>query len=179
VRDLALALAAPLLGNVELEDQLFKVLAAQDQEARVARHGDREWAVVTALYLDCHRTGGSLTVGTLACTVNDVLVGNDEPYQLNPRAVGSVLRSIGLNTEKLGNQGRGFRLAKQFVRRVHKLAFDLGIKKADILPYATVDAGYAGRPCSLCTAFGLLKRDDGEILRSVPRRKRHRGSLYD
>jgi hypothetical protein len=179
VRDLALALAAPLLGNVQLEDQLFKVLAAQNQEATVARHGDREWAVVTALYLECHRTGGSLTVGTLACTVNDLLVGNDEPYQLSPRAVGSVLRSIGLNTEKLGNQGRGFRLGKQFVRRVHKLAFDLGIKKADILPYATVDAGYAGHPCSLCTAFGLLKRDDGEILRSVPRRKRRRGSLYD
>jgi hypothetical protein len=57
--------------------------------------------------------------------------------------------------------------------------FELGIKMADILPYATVDAGYAGHPCASCAAFGLLKRDDGEKLRTVPRVERRRGSLYD
>jgi hypothetical protein len=179
MRDLALALAAPVLGNPQLEAHLFKVLAAQDKEAKVARHGEPEWAVLTALYRDCHRTGGTLTVGSLAYTVSDVLIGNDETYHLSPRAVGSTLRSLGLNTEKLGNQGRGFRLTKQFVHRVHKLASELGIKRADILPYATVDAGYAGYPCSHCAAFGLLKRDDGKKLRTVPRNKRRRGSLYD
>jgi len=179
MRDLALALAAPVLGHPRLEAQLFRDLAAQDKEAKVARHGEPEWAVLTALLFDCHRTGGTLTVGSLAYTVSDVLIGNDETYHLSPRAVGSTLRSLGLNTEKLGNQGRGFRLTKQFVHRVHKQAFELGIKRADILPYATVDAGYAGYPCSHCAAFGLLKRDDGKKLRTVPRNKRRRGSLYD
>ena len=178
VRDLALALAAPVLGNSQLEAQLFQDLAAQNKEADLARHGEPEWAVTTALFLDCHHTGGTLTVGSLASTVSDVLVGNDETYELTPRAVGHILRSLGLNTEKLGNQGRGLRLTNQTVRRVHKLALDLGIKRAHILPYATVDAGYAGHPCSFCDEFGLLSRDDGKSLRSVPREKR-RHSLYD
>jgi hypothetical protein len=180
MRDLALALAAPVLGNPQLEAQLFQDLAAQDKEAKVARHGEPEWAVMTALFFDCHYTGGTLTVGSLACTVSDVLAGNGETYQLSPRAVGSVLRSLGLNPEKLGNQGRGFRLTKQFVHQVHKLAFELGIKRTDILPYATVDAGYAGYPCSFCKKFGLLTRDDGKKLRTVPRNKRRPGKgLYD
>ena len=179
MRDLALALAAPVLGHPRLEAQLFWDLAAQDKEAKIARHGEPEWAVTTALYSDCHYTGGTLTVGSLTCTVNDVLLGNDETYELSPRAVGSILRSVGLNTEKLGNQGRGFRLTKQFVHRVHKLALELGIKRADTLPYGTVDAGYAGHSCSFCKALGLLKRDDGKKLRTFPRGKRGRRSLYD
>lgn len=179
MRDLALALAAPVLGNPQLEAQVFQDLAAQDKEAKVARHGEPEWAVATALFLECHTTRGSLTVGSLACTVYDVLVGNDETYQLPPRAVGSILRSLGLNTEKLGNQGRGFRLTNQFCHRVHKLALDLGIKRAHTLPYATVDAGYAGVPCSFCDEFGLLTCDDGKKLRSVEMDKGRRGKgLY-
>ncbi len=39
-------------------------------------------------------------------------------------------------------------------------------------PYTTVDAGWAGHPCSLCDEFGLLTRDAGKKLRSVPRDKR-------
>jgi hypothetical protein len=169
VRDLALALAAPVLQDAQLEAQLFGDLAAQDKESKITRHGEPEWAVTTALYLECHITGGTLTVGSLAGAVNNVLIGNDETYQLSARAVGSVLHSLGLNTEKLGNQGRGFRLTSDFVHRVHKLAADLGIRKTDILPYAAVDAGYAGDPCSLCDDFGMLARDDGTKLRSVKR----------
>jgi hypothetical protein len=179
MRDLALTLAAPILGNPRLEAQLFRDLAAQDKETKVARHGEPEWAVTTALYLECHHNGGTLTVGSLTYRVNDVLLGNDETYQLTPRAVGSILRSLGLYPEKLGNQGRGFRLTKQFIQQVHKIALELGIKTADILPYATVDAGYAGYPCSYCKAFGLLECDDGKKLRTLPRQKRRRGSLYD
>lgn len=179
MRDLAVALAAPVLGHPQLEAQLFQDLAAQDKEAKVARHGDPEWAASTALLSDVHHNGGTLTVGSLASTVSEVLWGNDETYQLSPRAVGAVLRSLGFNSEKLGNQGRGFRLTKEFVRRVHEVAFELGIKRAGILPYATADAGYAGHPCASCAEFGLLTRDDGKKLRTVPRQKRRRGSLYE
>jgi len=181
VRDLALALAAPVLGNSQLEAQLFRDLVAHDKEAKLARYGEPEWAVTTALFLECHSALGTLTIGGLSCTVRDVLTGNGETYELSPRKVGAVLRSLGFISEKLGNQGRGFRLTRQFVRRVHELALDLGIKRADILPYATVDAGYAGRQCFRCNKLGLLTRNDGKKLRTVrPRDKRrpYRG-LYD
>jgi hypothetical protein len=181
VRDVALALAAPVLGNREVETQLFRDLGAQDNEAKLARHGEPEWAVITGLYLESHVKGGILTVGSLACTVRNVLLGNGETYELSPRAVGSILRSLGLTTQKLGNQGRGFRLTRQFTGQVHKLAFELGIRKSDILPYATVDAGYAGHRCYWCSKFGLLTRDDGKKLRIVVPRdvRRPRRGLYD
>jgi hypothetical protein len=176
IRDLALAFAAPLLEDPDLEAQLFADLAAEDTEAKLARHAEPEWVVATALYRECHATRGTLTVGNLTCTVSDVLLGNDETYQLSPRKVGEILRSLGLHTEKLGNQGRGFRLTNEFVSRVHKLALQLGINRSHILPYTTVDAGYAGPPCSFCDDFGLLERNDGTKLRSVasgiPRRRR-------
>jgi hypothetical protein len=181
VRDLALALAVPLLGSPQLEAQLFRDLAVHDKEAKLARHSEREWVVATALYLECHRARGTLTVGTLACTVSEVLMGNGETYHLSARAVGSILRCLGLSTEKLGNQGRGLRLTNKLVRRVHELAFAFGIKRAYTLPYATVDAGYAGRRCSLCSQFDLLTRDDGKKLRSITPREMRRPSrgLYD
>jgi hypothetical protein len=168
--------AAPVLEDPDLEAQLFADFAAEDAEAKLSRHAEPEWAVATALYRECHATRGTLTVGNLTFGVSEVLLGNDENYQLSPRKVGAVRRSLGLNTEKLGNQGRGFRLTNEFVSRVHKLALDLGINKSHILPYTTVDAGYAGAPCSFCDHFGLLTRSDGTKLRSVasgiPRRRR-------
>ncbi|MBZ5574636.1 MAG: hypothetical protein LAO09_22500 [Acidobacteriia bacterium] len=178
ISDIASALAAPFLGNPHLEAQLCQDLGVQDKEAQLARHGEPEWAVATAIYHECHR-GGTITVGDLAFTVNDGLAESGETYKLSPRAVGDVLRSLGLATEKLGNQGRGFRLTSALRHRVHQLARDLRIKRSDILPYITVDAGYAGPSCYLCEEFGLMVRDDGTKLRSVNPYKRRPGrSLY-
>jgi hypothetical protein len=50
---------------------------------------------------------------------------------------------------------------------VHKLAADLGIKRADIVYYQAIDAGYAGKCCSLCDEYGLLVQEDGTKLRTV------------
>ena len=84
MRDLALALAAPVLGDPQLEAQLFGDLAGQDKEAKLARYGEPEWAVATALYLECHVTRGTLTAGSLASTVNDMLLGNGETMSSLP-----------------------------------------------------------------------------------------------
>jgi hypothetical protein len=130
----------------------------------LARHDEREWVVATALYRDCHR-GGALKVGTLTDTVNNGPLERSETYLLTARAVGEVLRSLGLPTEKLGNQGRGLRLTTALVSRIHRLARDLGIKHSDILSSITVDAGYAAFECSLCQELGLMVCDDGRELR--------------
>ena len=150
MKDLARALAAPLLGHQQLEQQLIADLQPQDEEAKMARHGEREWAVATALYKECHATNGALTVGSLASTVNELLGQIGETYLLEPRAVGSVLQSLGLQTCKLGNFGRGLRMTQNLKMQIHKLVNDLGIKRTDIMYCQAVDAGYAGPFCSLC-----------------------------
>lgn len=178
VSDLGSVLAAPFLGNIQLEEQLWQDLSGQDKEAEMARHSQPEWVVATAIYRDCHRLG-TLTVGSLTITVNEGLAERGEAYTMTPRRVGEILRSLDLPTEKLGNQGRGIRLAAALVRRIHHLARDLGITRSDILSYPTVEAGYAGPPCDLCEEFGLMVRDDGKKLRSVNLYKRRPGKGLD
>ena len=185
MRDLTRALAARLFGHQQLEQQLLEDLRAQNEEAKLSRHGEPEWVVASALFDECHHQSGALTVGDLTITVNERLVRIGETYLLQPRAVGDYLRSLGLQTCKLGNLGRGLRITRQLARQVHKLASDLGIKRADIVFYQAIDAGYAGMPCSLCDEYGLLLQDDGAKLRTVDPYKRlhertHRkGSLYE
>lgn len=165
--DLASALAVPLLGDKSLEHQLEAVLSPQDEEAKLSRHSEPEWATATGLFEECHTGCGILTAGDLCSTVNGWLAQNGEPDPLTPRAVGDVLRSLGFRTEKLGNRGRGLRLTRAVKRQIHQVARDLGLKRSDILDLLTVDAGYGGPPCWLCEEFGLMIREDGEKLRCV------------
>ncbi len=179
MKDVARALAAPLLGNSELVRDLFSGLSAQDEDAKLNRYGEPEWVVAAALFADCHKETGELTMGNLAFSVGRALAENCETYRLSPRAVGEILRSLGLATQKLGNQGRGLRLTQNVIRQIHQIVRDLGLKRSDILPWIAVDAGHGGPPCALCQEFGLMVRDDGKTLRCLPLlMPRKSGSLY-
>ncbi len=179
MKDLGRALAAPLLGDAELRRELFSALSVHDEEARLNRYSEPEWAVAVALYSESHRGGSHLTVGELASTVNDVLFENGETLALFPRAVGAVVRSLGLRTEQLGSQGRGFRLTKSFRLKVHELARDLGVRRSDILPWITVESGYGGYPCPVCEELGLMVDNNNNPLRCIPPSKRHHGNLFE
>jgi hypothetical protein len=180
MKSLAASLAAPLLGEKEMERELFHLLGLQDHEARVDLYGEREWAVAAGLYEECHGTTGALTMGNLSDTVNSVLAANGETYSIKPRAVGELVRSFGIATEQLGNQGRGLRLTRATIRAIHALAHRFGLKRSNTLSYATADAGYGGFPCAVCEEYGLMIREDGSHLKCVNLLKpRRRGSLYD
>jgi hypothetical protein len=168
MRDLTRALAAPLFGHQQLEQQLIEDLQPQNQGAKLSLHSEPEWVVATALLVEAHHNyGGVFTVGDLTIEVSDLLGKIGESYLLKPRAVGNYLRSLGFNPLKLGSIGRGLRMTQQLARQVHKLAADLGIKRADIVYYQAIDAGYAGKCCSLCDEYGLLVQEDGTKLRTV------------
>ncbi len=165
MRDLTRALAAPLFGRQQFEQQLIEDLQPQNGEAKLSLHSEPEWVVATALFGEAHQ-GGVFTVGDLTTEVNELLEKNGERYFLKPRAVGNYLRSLGFRTLKLGNLGRGLRMTQQLARQVHKLATDLGIKRADIVYYQALDNGWAGESCSLCDEYGLLVQEDGRKLRT-------------
>jgi hypothetical protein len=122
--------------------------------------------VATALFNEAHHSRGVLTVGDLTTEVNEALGKIGETYFLEPRAVGNKLRSLGFSPLKLGSTGRGLRMTRQLANQVHKLATNLGIKRADITYYQALDAGYAGKSCSLCEEYGLLVKEDGTKLRT-------------
>jgi hypothetical protein len=166
MRDLTRALAAPLFGHQQFEQLLIEDLQPQNQGAKLNLHSEPEWVVGTALFADAHHYRGVFTVGDLTIEVNNLLGKIGETYLLEPRAVGNYLRSLGFNPLKLGSIGRGLRMTQQLARQVHKLAADLGIKRADIEYYQALDQGYAGKCCSLCDEYGLLVQEDGTKLRT-------------
>jgi hypothetical protein len=165
MRDLTRALAAPLFGHQQFEQQLIEDLQPQNGEAKLSLHSEPEWVVATALFDQAHHRG-VFTVGDLTVDVNELLETIGETYLLTPKAVGNYLRSFGFNPFKLGSIGRGLRMTQELSRQVHKLAAVLGIKRTDITHYQAIDAGYAGQSCSHCEEYQLLFREDGTKLRT-------------
>jgi hypothetical protein len=144
--DIARALALPLLGDPDLERELVEIVKPHDAQAKVDRHGEPEWVVITALYSRIHRATNLLTVQELTLEVERVLANGGESYHLVPRKVGEILRSLGFSTQKLGNQGRGLRISKELVLSIHKTAKNFGVCRADMLCPEATDSGFGGRP---------------------------------
>lgn len=164
MRDIARALALPLLGDPDLELELIEIMKPHDAQAKVDRHGEPEWVVFTALFARIHWATNVLTVGELTMEVERALANGGESYHLAPRKVGEILRSLGFSTLKLGNQGRGLRISKELVRSIHTTAKNLGVCRADILYPGITASGLGGFPCFDCEEFGLLVDHDGRRL---------------
>ncbi len=178
MKDIARALAMPLLGDADLESGVIEMLRPQDAQAKLKRGGDPEWVVATALYDLCHRGANYWTVMQIAGEADYVLDGYGETYDLAARKVGDILRSLGFRTEKLGNQGRGLRVTQDLRRSIHATARALGICRADIRDPQAVMGSNGGVRCDLCEEFGLMVDDQGNRLRSFPR-ARPKGDLYE
>jgi len=177
--DIVRALALPLLGDPDLERELIDMVKPHDAQAKVDRHSEPEWVVLTALYARIHRATNTLTVKELTFEVEHVLANGGESYHLVPRKVGEILRSLGYSTEKLGNQGRGLRISKELVSSIHATAKNLGVCRADILYPETAEGGFGGPPCSVCEEYGLMVDHEERPLRCAEQYSRSKGTgLY-
>jgi hypothetical protein len=77
-----------------------------------------------------------------------------------------ILRSLGFSTQKLGNQGRGLRMSKDLVHKIHTTAKNLGLCRADTFYPEVTESGFGGPPCSVCEEVGLMFDHDGRRLQS-------------
>ena len=164
--DIARALALPMLGDSDLERELLEIIRPHDAQAKVDRHGEPEWAVMTALLGKIHiRGAGSavLTVKQLTSAVEFTLARAGETYHLEPRKVGDILRSLGFPTQRLGCLGRGLRISKTLVRSIHITAKNLGICRADTHNPEDMDDAFGGtfEECEK-DGFGGICRDCAE-----------------
>ena len=162
---IARSLAAPLQCNESLEAKLISSLRQQDQEADEFRQEQPEWVVVEALFRLAHeKLGGDLLVQQIAMRANDILAERGDDRRFKPRRVGSILRSLGIKTERLGSWGRGICISPNHRRQVHRLAQSFRITRRDTTGWMALKNGYGGLPCQLCGEFGL-----NAGLRFVPR----------
>jgi len=163
VRDLAYALATPLLGNTELEGELVAALQQRDQDARLKRCEEREWLAAGALFAICHegiksrmgwRPVTEVLVGGVAGEMNHELEFRGDSRRFSARSVGAALDVLGIRTEKLGRLGRGIELSPSVRGEIHRLARDYGITRRDLLSDGH-KAEYGGLTCHLCVEYGV------------------------
>jgi hypothetical protein len=165
IKDIARALAIPLLGNVELETTLVNALEQEDMEARVQQSIEPEWLVVEALFFLCHRDdarpnrslfgNSAVLVGGVAETINRRMSDHGEDVRLTARRTGAILRALGIRTKKLGKLGRGIELTPAAREMVHKLSRQFGFTRRSLLTLVGDDPVYGGAPCWFCEKFGL------------------------
>ncbi len=163
MRDLAYALAIPLLGNTELEGELVTALKPQDQDedVRLKRCEEREWLAAEALFAICHegirnRMGWwpvtEVLVGGVAGKMNHGLELRGDSRRFSARAVGATLDVLGIGREKLGSLGLGIELTPSIHRKIHQLARDYGITRRDLLTNGYKSA-CGGTLCDLCIEY--------------------------
>ena len=183
-REFAGVLAAPLQEDSAAQAELIDILRAADTEMQVQRGLEPEWLGVETLLARCHESVSrmfAMTVGALACEVNDLLNSRGEDLQISARKLGEILRSLGIRSQRLGNLGRGWKFTQGFRRKIHEIAKKLGIDRAQIANLTPLENGYGGIPCDLCEEFGLtagLKFVDSPGFRRS-RRPSNRIPLFD
>jgi hypothetical protein len=134
-RDVTSCLAATATSDSQLQASVVELL--KDQEAAFRADSGRFFrkTVLEASLTLCHgATQNALTVGDITRAANELLKGAGETLTLEPRAVGDILRSLRIPTERLGAKGRGIVLLKDVQRRLHAIAMDYGIDLRNTAP---------------------------------------------
>ena len=132
-REIARALGDCIVDDHELQSRVVALLEEQDEDTRVRRTTTFEAVVVEAGLLFCHEKEKRdwAYVAEFATVANAILEGRGEQIKLEPRAVGDVLRSVGLFTRRLGSAGRGVLLVNEIRRKIHQLAWRFGVRSID------------------------------------------------
>jgi hypothetical protein len=166
---MARALALPITGDAELEHQLLTIVEGHDKQARIARDSEPEWFVVRALLSRAHIRGpGAAVLWTckdVANLVRFLAESAGESFNPTPRKVGDILRSLGLDTQRLGCHGRGLRRSPELRDRIHQIANQLGICEGDV-GRPEFEVGYI--TCEYCVRYGLDFDSTGKKLRYEP-----------
>ena len=168
-QDIGRALLLPIMGDGELERQLVTIVEAHDQQAEVSRDGEPEWFVVIALLYLAHTRGPGAPVRWTAKLIGEGAQSGaelrGESFNLKPRKVGEILRSLGLNTRQLGSLGRGLESSSKLKEQIHEIAKRLGICAGDLFTPEFPDAPLS---CTLCEKYSLGFDNTGRKLRFEP-----------
>ena len=132
-REIARTLGDCIVDDHELQSRVVPLLQEQDEDARVRRTTSFEAVVVEAALVFCHEKEKRewAYVGEFATVANAILEGRGEQIELEPRAVGDVLRSVGLFTRRLGRAGRGVLLVSEVRQKIHELAWRFCVRSID------------------------------------------------
>jgi hypothetical protein len=123
VRDIARCLGAGVEGDAELQGKLALLLKEQGLQICASGENPICSAIIEGLLAVSHQLEKkSAGVAEITKVANDILARRGELLELQPRAVGSLLRTLGFSTQRLGAAGRGITLLNSIRDRIHDLA---------------------------------------------------------
>lgn len=123
MREIACMLGNCVVGETSLQRCLLMLLEPQEQDVRIRRTDSIEAVVAEAvLFLSHEGRRSEARVGEITTIANGILAGRGENIAPDPRAVGHLLRSLGLFSQRLGRAGRGIRFTREIRRQIHQLA---------------------------------------------------------
>lgn len=131
--------------------RMLPFFADQEEQFEDLAKTDLHSFVVEAMFDLCHkRNTHSVHVGTVTNHVNELLERHGETFELQPRAVGSLLRALDLHSKRLDAEGRGIVLGKTARERIHKLARDW-----------KMDSDFQSRrDCPQCLAIATAEKEE-------------------
>ena len=181
MKQVALALVAPIQDDTESASVVLLALRGRDHDSEIERALEPEWLAATILFELIHEGPvHSILVGGIAASINEKLKFRGEDFRISARKIGSVLKSLGLKTETLGSLGRGLLFTPAMNTQIHAVAQHLGISRRTIATAQGLEAGYGGRRCVICEALNLtggLRFKDSRT--RIPRRSnRNRKGLF-
>ena len=136
------------LPSEQLRGDLVDLLRGHEEEAQVACSTNDRALLIEGLLAVCHDAQKkSIFVAALTEIVNTIFKMRGEPYQLTPRRVGALLKSLGIPAERLGKAGRGLLLREQTRTAIHKLAMDYAVRSIQ-------DKVQRCRHCAIFTELG-------------------------
>ena len=124
VQALASLLAGCIVDAPELQAEVSSVFESQQNRLRTERWLDPPCVVIEAMLSRCHRKqqeGDALHIGEIAKDAAAIFKGRGEAAELAPRAIGAIVRALGLVPKRDG-QGYCLQLTDALCRRIHKLA---------------------------------------------------------
>ena len=156
MKQLALALVAPIQDDTESASVVLSALRERDRDSELERALEPEWLAATILFELIHEGPlHSILVGGIASSINEKLKFRGEGFRISARKVGAVLKSLGLRTESLGCLGRGLLFAPAMNKQIHTVARRLGVSRRTIATPQGLEAGYGGRRCLMCEELNL------------------------
>jgi len=131
-REIAASLGCCIVDDTELQARVTSLLRDQEKESRVRRTNSPEAVVLEAGLFLCHEPRRARALaGEFATIANGILQGRGESIELEPRAVGGILSSRGLFTQRLGRSGRGIVLTRENRRKIHELAWAFDVRSLE------------------------------------------------
>lgn len=121
--ELARTMGAAIVNHDKFRSQMFDVLKRKSGDASARdTNSELSLAAETLLALAHEQGRTEVYVREVRSCVNALLKARGETIELKDRAVGELIRKLGLDTDTLGAAGRGLSLTRTVRRQIHELA---------------------------------------------------------